>query len=88
MRYQEGKLIKTDEATKEDETKTEETVTMNLLAQIASSFFKFLQFTHEVAKEGTMIPILDMQIGVSKKGVQWPLAQLPRRQNGPRQRST
>ena len=42
MRYQEGRLIKTEEAAKEDETKTEETVTMNLLAQIASSFFKFL----------------------------------------------
>ena len=67
VRYREGKLTRTEEAIKEDEDKTEESVTMSLLAEIASSFFKFLQFTHEVAQEGTMIPVLDMQIGVAKQ---------------------
>ena len=40
---------------------------MTLLAEMASSLYKFLQFTHEVAQEGQMIPVLDMQVGVSKR---------------------
>ena len=67
VRYSEGKLVKTPETEAEDETRTEETVTMSLLAEIASSFYDFLQFTHEVAQEGEMIPVLDMQVGISKR---------------------
>ena len=37
---------------------------MELLANIASSIFSFLKFTHEVAQSGQKIPVLDMQVGV------------------------
>ena len=40
---------------------------MELLASIASSVFNFLEFTHEVAQENCMIPVLDMQIGVGHR---------------------
>ena len=53
---------------KEDEEKTQETVTMELMAEIANSIFPFLKFTHEVAQEGMRIPVLDMEVGVQTSG--------------------
>ena len=68
MRYnsREKILYKTEQTEKEDEGKTEQEVTMELLAEIASSQYTWLQFTHEVAKDNNWLPVLDMQLCVGK----------------------
>ena len=73
VRFNGHELTKTPEAEEEDKDLSEEKVTMKLLESIATSQIDFLEFTHEVAEGGNMIPVLDMQVGVGKEesGERW-----------------
>ena len=76
MRYQNAQLVHSPEAEKEDEAKSEERVTMELLASIASSIHSFLDFTHEVAEKDSKLPVLDMQLSLQKHQATGPWFQL------------
>ena len=76
MRYQNAQLVHSPEAEKEDEAKSEERVTMELLASIASSIHSFLDFTHQVAENDSKLPVLDMQISLQKHQASGPWFQI------------